>query len=464
MTMRNRTLSRPQSFLRAASPAALVLALAAPLALQPLPAHAQGRITDSLANTNPRGRVVPVDRIVAVVEGEAITAIELSERMRMVRAQMRRSNAPVPGAQDLERQVLDRLINDKVQVQFAKETGIRVDEATLDRAVARMAEDNRVTLRDFRDRLEKDGIPFNRFREELREEILISRVREREVDRIVTISEAEIEEFLKDNGGQNAGAVEYNLSQVLVRVPENASPEVIEQRKKRADEALAQLRAGKDFREVSAAFSDAQEALTGGNLGFRSSDRLPDLFVEAAAKLKPGEIAPLLRSPNGFHILKLEDSRGGASGVVVVQTRARHILVKTNEITSSSEAERRIRAMKDRLDNKAIEFAELARQQSQDSSAPRGGDLGWVYPGDTVPEFERAMDALQPGQISAPVQSPFGWHLIQVVERKRDDASRDRLRQFARGSIRERKADEAYQDWLRQQRDRAYVELRLDER
>ena len=444
---------------------------------------AQTALTPTLANTNPQGRVVLIDRIVAVVNDDAITQRDLNERMRIIEAQLARNGVRPPGREEFEKQVLDRAITDRAQIHFAKEAGIRIDDLTLDRAVARIAQDSGTTPDKFRDALERDGINYLKFREDIRGEIMISRIREREVDSKVPIAEGEVGECLRERaGGATSTAVsasagqDLNLSQILIRVPENASPEQIEARKKRAEEALAALKGGRDFVQVSVTYSDANNAATGGNFGWRPVDRLPELFVNAVEKIKPGEVSAIVKSPNGFHIVLLVDRRSvggsannagannGAAGNQVTQTRARHILIKTNEITSSQEAERRLIGIKERLDNKAADFEALARQFSQDASGPKGGDLGWVYPGDTVPDFERAMDALQPGQVSKPVQSPFGWHLIEVVERKREDASAERLRQSCMNAIRDRKSEENYQEWVRQIRDRAYVEVRLEER
>lgn len=423
------------------------------------------KISPALENKAPRPRVVLVDRIVAVVNDEVITMNELAERLRLARNQLARQNVTPPPDDVLERQVLERLIVDRAQLQFARENAIRIDDVQLDRTVGRIAEENRMTMSQFRDVLERDGIAFSKFREDVRNDILISRVREREVDSRVAISEGEIDNFIAQSGSAGDDAVtEINLAQILVRVPENATPEQLAERRKRADEALAQLRGGADFARVSAAFSDSPEALAGGILGYRPRDRLPELFVDAVAGLKSGEISAVFKSPNGFHILRLVDRRGGAIKAAVNQTRVRHILIRPNELLSQDQARRRLVDLKERIVNKAADFADLARLQSNDGSASKGGDLGWVYPGDTVPEFEKVMNELKSGELSEPVQTQFGWHLIQVMERRTEDMSQDRVRQVARLALRERKADEAYQEWLRQLRDRAFVEMRLDER
>lgn len=420
--------------------------------------------------SNAQKKVTVVDTIVAVVNNEVITAQELEARMRMVERRMKNQGIAIPPRAEFQKQLLERMIVDRAQMQLAKETGIRVDDTMLDRAVARIAEQNKMTLQDFRNRLEREGTPFARFREDIREEIIMQRLREREVDNKVQVTESEVENYLAANGGTaQGGQQELNLAQILVRIPENASAQQIEQRRQRAEEALRQLKSGADFAKTAAAYSDAGDGLKGGDLGWRTPQRLPQLFIDAVAKLNPGEVSALVKSANGFHILKLVGKRSasvvksGAAVPPVQQTHVRHILIKVNQIVSPADARRKLVELKERLDNKAAKFEDLAKLYSNDLSASRGGDLGWVYPGDTVPEFERAMNVLQPGQISEPVESPFGYHLIQVLERKTDDVSQERQRLVARQIIRERKIEEATEDWLRQLRDRAYVEYRTDE-
>jgi len=406
--------------------------------------------------------VTVLDRIVAVVNDEVITRHELEERVKFATKQLRQQGTPLPTRDALERQILDRMVTDRVQSQFAKETGLRVDDAELDRAIGRIAQENKLTSQQLREVLEKDGVPFARFREDIRNEIVITRLREREVDNKIVVTEGEIDNFLSLQQRADVNH-DYNLSHILVVVPENASPEQIQGRRDRAEQAYAQLKSGTDFRQVAVAFSEAPDALQGGMMGWRQSSRLPTLFTDALKSLPVGELSPILRSANGFHILKLNDKRGGGAPVIVQQTHARHILVKTNELVSESEARNRLLGLKERLENKA-DFVALARAHSEDASATRGGDLGWLSPGDTVPEFERAMSALKPGEVSAPVQTPFGWHLIQVLERRNEDMSKERQRLAARQTLRARKSDEAYHEWVRQMRDRAYIELRADER
>src|SRR6266850_1583002 len=297
----------------------------------------------------------------------------------------------------------------------------------------------------------------------LEQQMLMARLREREVENRVQVSETEIDVFLEQMKSRPEAA-EYNLAHILVRVPEGASPERIRQARERAEQALAEAKGGAPFARLAASFSDAPDALQGGALGWRSHDRLPELFAEALAKMKPGDVNEPLRSPAGFHLLQLADRRGAGAQAPVLQTRMRHILVRTNEAVSESEARRKLLDLRERLVSGGADFAELARVHSDDGTAARGGELDWVYPGDTVPEFERAYEELKISEVSPPVRTPFGYHLIQVLERRSSDLSPERRRQQARQALRERKADEAYQEWLRQLRDQTYVELRLEER
>jgi peptidyl-prolyl cis-trans isomerase SurA len=419
----------------------------------------------AIAATAQQGKpraIVTIDRIIAVVNDEVVTERELAARVDFALRQLRQQGTQPPPREVLERQLLERTINDRVQMQHARDIGMRIDDVELDRALLRIAEQNKLTLPQLREVLAKDNVPFDKFREDIRKEITVARLREREVAQKVVVTESEIDNFIQTQQSQ-PGRDEFNVSHILVAVPENASPEQLQARRERAEQALAQIRSGTDFRQVAAAFSDGPEALQGGVIGWREADRLPGLFVEALRQLQAGQLSGLLRSPNGFHILRLNERRGGAAPVLVQQTLARHILIKTNELVSESEARNRLLALKERLDNKA-DFAELAKARSEDTSASRGGDLGWLSPGDTVPEFETAMNALKPGEISAPVRSTFGWHLIQVLERRTQDMTREGQRMNARRALRDRKTDEAYQEWVRQLRDRAYVEQRLESR
>jgi peptidyl-prolyl cis-trans isomerase SurA len=407
-----------------------------------------------------------VDRIVAVVNKEAITLSELNDQVAAAERQLLRQGTPLPERSALERQVLDRLILLKAQLQLARGTGVRVDEVQLDRAVERIAENNNMTLSVFRSALERDGVSFDKFREEVRDQIILTRLREREVDNKIQVSDSEIDQYLEQNKDASKPRTEFEIAHILVRLPDQASPERIEAARARAEKARAEALAGADFAKLAASYSDGPDALKGGELGWRSEDRLPELFTAALSAMQPNGVSEVLRSPAGFHVLKLLGRRDapGAGGAPVKQTHVRQILIKTSEAVSQADARRKLEGLRERIVRGGADFADLARVHSEDGSAARGGDLGWVYPGDTVPDFERAMDALKPGQISEPVKTPFGWHLIQVIERRTAGISPERLRLQARAALRERKSAEAYQEWLRQLRDETYVNIHLAER
>ena len=410
----------------------------------------------------------PVDRIIAVVNDDIITANELRLRTRAAEIQLQRQKIQAPPKEVLERQVLERMIVDRAQLQLARETGVRVDDATVNAALGRIAEANNMTVPALRQKLESDGISLAQFREDVRTDILLNRLREREVDGRLQISESELDNFIADQAGLSADAQEVNLAQILLRVPENSTTQRLDETRARADELITQLKGGADFARLAASYSNASEALQGGEIGWRNTERLPALFTDAIKGVKVGDIAPLVRSPNGFHIIKVLGRRSAVeaklAGGPVQQTRVRHILLKVSDVAPEQEVKRRLEEFKGRIEAGKVEFGTIARLHSLDATGSRGGDLGWVHPGDTVPEFERAMNALKIGEISGPVQSPFGWHLIQVNERRTEPASTERARAQARQALRERKADEAYQDWLRQLRDKTYVEYRTEER
>jgi len=408
-------------------------------------------------------RVQPVDRIVAVVNDEVITSNELSDRVGLITRQLQRQGGQLPPPEVITQQILEKMVNDMIQVQLAKESGIKVDDATLERTIDRIAQENNLSRSDFRVALERDGIKYPRFREDIRSEIMLARLREREVENAIVVTDAEVETELAREAKEKTSESEFRLSHILVLVAPQATAEVIEQRRRRAVQALGELRKGGNFAQVAAAFSDAPDALQGGTLGWRPAARLPTLFTAVLEKLEPGEASDIIRSPNGFHIIKLLEKRGKAAAVGVQQTHVRHILLRAREGLSDTEARDRLARLRQRIEQGA-DFAELARVHSEDATAPRGGDLGWITAGDTVPEFERAMNALAEGAVSQPIQTPFGWHLVQVVARRSDELSEDRKKLAARQAIRARKADEAFQDWLRQARDRAFVENRLEER
>jgi peptidyl-prolyl cis-trans isomerase SurA len=448
----------PRTLLRFLAACAGALALAAAAQTwKPAP----GRLDTQLSQKP--SRIVPVDRIVAVVNDDVITQNELNERVTLVTRQLQRQGATLPPADALARQILERMINDRVQLQVAKDDGIKVDDLTLDRTLERIAQENHLSMADFRKALEHDGINYNRFRDDIRNEITIARLREKEVDNTIVVTDAEVETELAREAREPAADAEYELSHILVAVPPQATADQIEARRRRAVAALAELRRGANFAQIAAQYSDAPDALQGGTLGWRPAGRLPTLFLDVLARMKPGDVSDVLKSPNGFHIVKLIDKRSTAAAKGAEQTHVRHILLRARDGLTDAEARERLEKLRERI-VKGADFGEIARQNSEDSSASKGGDLGWVSPGDTVPEFERVMNSLKPGEVSEPFQTPFGWHLAQVIERRAEASSEERKKNAARQAIRARKADEAYQDWLRQQRDRAFVENRYDER
>ncbi|MGO4378966.1 peptidylprolyl isomerase [Pseudoduganella sp. RAF53_2] len=430
---------------------------AAPAKAAPAAAAAKGFTPPAQSNNT------PIDSIAVIVNDEVITRRELNQRVQTIVHRMQQQRVQLPDQADLERQILERMIVERAQLQLAKEMGVRVDDQMLDRAISRIAEQQKMSVQELRNQTEKEGTTFPAFREEIREEIIMQRLREHEVDNKIQISEAEVDNFVASEQAAAAEQFELNISQILVRIPENANPEVLAQRQKKAEDVMRQLRTGADFAKVAATYSDASDALQGGAVGWRQSDRLPPVFAEALSKLKPGQTTPVIKSVGGFHILKLVDKRSlaeAAAAETVQQTHARHILIKVTPTVSAADAKRKLLELKERLDNKAAKFEDLARLVSNDGSASKGGDLGWLYPGDTVPEFEKAMNELKPGQVSEPVETSFGYHLIEVLERKTDDVSKEKKRAEARNALRERKLVEAIENWQREVRDRAYVEFR----
>lgn len=401
----------------------------------------------------------PIDRILIVVNDEVVTAREVELRVNTVRARLTAQKVNLPPDHVLRRQVMERMVVERLQQQIARQLGLTVSDERLERAINQIAEQNKKTPEALRRESEKEPGGYRAFREELRTQLMIQQLVDREVNNRVSVSEAEVENFLAGQGGRDSG-LEYNLSHILIAVPEAASPEVIQKAKRKADELSNELKNGADFGQLAIAHSQGQNALEGGGLGWKHAGQLPDLFVNALRTLQPGTVSEVLRSPSGFHLLRLNARRGGDEALQVTQSRTRHILIKSSELISPSEALRRAEQLRERIAQGA-DFAEIARAHSEDiGSAASGGNLGWVNPGQTVPEFEKAMNALKPGELSAPIRSPFGIHIIQVLERRDRDMSQERAQANARNQIHSRKADERYEQWLRQLRDEAFVEYR----
>jgi len=459
-TTRLQSLQLAAALLCALSAGQVLAQAAAPAAATPAPAAGAGFLPPASANAK------VVDSIQVVVNDEVITRNEVAGRLVQVTANMKARNAQMPDTATMERQVLEAMIVERAQLQLAKEMGVKVDDRTLDATIGRIAENQKLSVQDMRNQMEKEGMTFSQFREDIRNEIMMQRLREHEVDSKVQVSEAEIDTYMAAAKAAAADRIEVDIAQILVRVPENASPEQIAARAARAEEVMRQLRTGADFARMASTYSDAPDALKGGEIGWRDADRLPPNFSAELRKIEPGQVTPILKTNVGFHILKLAGKRslaGDTDKSIVEQTRARHILLKVTPTMTEGEVKRKLLEIKEKMANNAGTFEELARLHSQDGSASKGGDLGWLYPGDTVPEFETAMNALKPGETSDIVQSPFGFHLIQVVERKSEDVTQQKERNVARQVLRDRKMQEAMEDWMRQVRDRAYVEFREEQ-
>lgn len=408
--------------------------------------------------------VQDVDRIVAIVNSDVVTATELERRLTEVKRQLTAERRGALPADDvLRRQLLDRLIIERIQLQLAAQTGIRVAEADVDRAIARIAERGGMTVDALRERVGREGGDWASFRANLRDQIAIQQLQEREIGNRVMVTDNEITEFIESEESRRNVSVEYNIAHIVLALPEAASPEVIQETRQRAEALRQKLIAGAEFSLTAIGQSQGAEALQGGQLGWKKSGELPELFVAALKTMPVGAISEVLRSPSGFHLLKLIDKRGEVKTDPIIQTHARHILLRPSEIQSPQEAQRKLAQMRERV-LLGEDFAALARAHSEDpGSAASGGDLGWVNPGQMVPEFEKAMADLKPGELSPPVQSQFGWHLIQVLERRDRDVTQERLRAAARQQIHSRKANERFEQWIRQLRDEAYVEYFLED-
>ncbi len=417
-------------------------------------------ILGSAAWAQPAVKARMADYIVAVVNQESVTAYEVRQRVQRLVAEGQRTGAPLPDSATLEREVLESLIDERAILSQAREGGIRVDDGDVDRALANIAAQNQISVVTLRDRMVAEGMDFNRFRANVREQIIVERMREREVSQRVRITDTEVEDYLEKQRGQRAGEVEYNIAQILITVPEGASAAVVSERRAVADAAMARVRGGEDFATVAKAVSQDANRERGGEIGSRTADRLPDLFLEAVRPLSAGSIAPsVVRSGAGFHILKLVERRDAAA-FRVTQTRARHILLRVSDASNRDAAVRQMREWRGQIERGARRFEDIARERSEDGSAASGGDLGWASPGQFVPEFEQAMNPLPPGGLSEPVVSRFGVHLIQVVERREVALDNKQLRDQARAALREQKFEEAYGEWLKEMRSRAYIERR----
>ena len=400
------------------------------------------------------------DFIVAVVNQELVTNAELQSRLTRIREDAARTKTPLPPPAELRKQVLEALIDERVQVTNARETGPKIDDAELDRAVSNVAVQNQMTMAQLRARLQQQGLANGAFRNNVKDQMLMERVREREVTQRIRISNDDIDKLIEQRRAAAGTSTQLNIAQILVTVPEGASGDVVAQRKARADAALARVKGGEAFDVVAREISEDGNKAQGGVIGMRPMDRLPDVFVEVVRTLKPGEVSPtLLRSGAGFHVLKLVDRQDGGA-FTVQQTHARHILLRVSEQLSVEAASRRLAEFKRQIVSGAKTFEQLARENSEDGSAAAGGDLGWASPGTYVPEFEETMNALPLNGISDPLTSRFGVHLIQVLERRQINLDVKQQREQARNVLREQKFEDAYVEWVRDLRGRAYIEMR----
>ncbi len=415
-----------------------------------------------LAIAQTRATTVPnnADYIVAIVNQELVTNAELQARLARVRDEAARTRQQLPPPAELRKQVLDGLINERVLVTNARETGPKLDEAEVDRAVMNVAVQNQMTMPQLRSRLQQQGLPYATFRNNVRDQISVERVREREVNQRIRISDADVDALIEQRRAASGKSPQLNIAQILVTVPEAASADVVGQRRARAEAALTRVQGGENFAKVAGEISEDGNKAQGGEIGLRPADRLPDLFVDAVKSLKSGEVSPtLLRSGAGFHVLKLVE-RQSAAAFTVTQTHARHILLRISAQLTAEAAGRRMAEFKREIQAGTKTFEQIARENSEDGSAAAGGDLGWTAPGNFVPEFEDAMNKLAVNGISDPVVSRFGVHLIQVLERREVVLEQKQQREQARNVLREQRFDEAYLDWVRDLRGRAYIELR----
>ena len=411
----------------------------------------------------PTGATEELDSIIAVVNEDVIVRSEVQAQLRELLPQLAARGTELPAREVLERQILERLIDQRLQLQRAAQLGIQVDEAMLTRAVNSIAERNGLTLQELRDALEAEGMDFNQFREDTRQQIIFSQLRGQEVMNRIVVTDQEIDRFLEKEAERLVRRTDVHLYHILIATPEGADAESIQRAKAKAEDLVKRLRAGASFEQLALTYSDGRNALEGGDLGWYNTAEVPTLAVEPAQNLRRGEVSDPIRSSSGFHLIKVADYKSEDQRRVITQTRARHILIKTNEVVADQEAETRLSQLHIRLQG-GEDFASLARSHSDDTaSAIKGGDLGWVNPGDMVPDFEKQMNALAPGEASQPFRSPFGWHIVQVLERRDQDATDIMLRNKAADAIKERKATEAEALWLRQLRDEAYVEIRLEE-
>ncbi len=406
--------------------------------------------------------VVELDHIIAVVNNDVITKVELEDRLQLIKKQLG-ARTQLPDDAILRKQVLERMIMEKIQLQIAKRSGIRVDDETVNRVIENIAGENKLSMDQFRQVLTRDGMSFAGFRKNIRNELIINELRKRQVNNKITISDQEVDNYLSNHANMKNHDDEYLLGHILIATPEAATPEQIQEARSRAEALRNRILAGEDFSRIAIGNSDDPQALKGGNLGWRKRGQMPTFFSKVIENMKVGDVSPPLRSASGFHIIKLMDKRSPDLSHEVQQTLARHILIRPNQIVSNEEVRQRLESLRARI-LAGEDFGQLARAHSADTaSAAESGSLGWSNPGMMVPKFEEEMNRLEPGQISQPFRTQFGWHIVQVMSRRKHDDSEQYLRNEARKFIGKRKAEEAAQNWLRRMRSEAYVEYRFNQ-
>ena len=402
-----------------------------------------------------------INSIVAIVNDNVITQLELDDEIKTIKTQLARQRAQLPGDDQLKKQVLERMVLMRIQMQMAQQSHLNVDDESLNRAISNVASSNKMDILQFRQALESSGMDFATYRERIRNEMIISRLQQRQVFRKINVTDQEIEDFLSNQELRDRSHEEYRLQHMLFVVPEAASGEAIQKIKSKAEDILSQLNNGSDFTKLAIANSDGQQALDGGDLGWRKLAEIPSLFADLITKMNVGDVSQIIRSPSGFHIIKLAEKRDNEPQHIVTQTHARHILLQIDELQDEEEVKSRIMVLKQRIEN-GEDFATIAAANSQDKgSAGSGGDLGWINPGTMVREFEEALNKLAINEISDPVKTQFGWHLIKVEERRKHDDTEQFMKNRAREFIQEQKRGPALDNWLRQIRDEAFVELRI---
>lgn len=418
-----------------------------------LSAQAQGVSTTTAASAQAQ----QADYIVAVVNSEPITNSEVQRAVRSLQAQTRQSGGP-----GLSAEVLEQLINRKVQLQLAKENAIVTEDAMVSQAEESVAQQNQLTLAQLHQRLAQEGLSVGQFRQTLREDLTLKSLRERMVEPTVQVSDLAVDQYLQSQQtGEERSKQAINLAQIMVTVPESATPAQVNELQSRAEQALQQARSGVDFAALIERFGDPAARANAAAMGLRGPDRYPALFVQAVRDLQPGQISQLIRSPAGFHVLKLlERVNPNLPPSMVVQSHARHILLRPNAQMNTEQVIARLNDFRQRIASARATFDSLAQEFSQDGSAAQGGDLGWASPGQFVPEFEEVMNRLSPGELSQPFVSRFGVHLVQLIERREQARSAAQIREAVRATLRNQKLEEAYQIWAREQRERAYVDLR----